>query len=75
MGVGQVLEKRVESRMSGENVCSWTFLKQLIRRPLTQVEEEEDFKRALELSLASSTPSTPAPKLTPAPGINSVAVC
>ena len=50
------------------------FLRKFSRRPLTVVEEEEDLRRALELSLASSTPSTPAPKLTPAPEINTVAV-
>jgi len=44
-----------------------------VRRPLTVVEEEEDLRRALELSLASSTPSTPAHKLTPAPGSNAEA--
>jgi len=39
-----------------------------VRRPLTVLEEEEDLRRALELSLESSTPSTPAHKLTPAHG-------
>ena len=44
------------------------FLKHFFRRPLTVLEEEEDLRRALELSLASSTPSTPAHKLTPSHG-------
>merc|ERR1719222_649191 len=45
-----------------------------VRRPLTRIEEEEDFRRALELSLANSTPSTPASKLSPAPGTKAVSV-
>ena len=60
--------------MSGENFVVGLF-KTISRQPLTEIEAEEDFRRALELSLASSAPSTPAPKLTPAPGINAMAVC
>jgi len=45
-----------------------------VRRPLTEVEEEEDFRRALELSLASSTPSTSISEPAPTPGKNMAAV-
>jgi len=45
-----------------------------VRRPLTKVEEEEDFRRALELSLASSTPSTSISEPAPTPAKNMAAV-
>lgn len=45
-----------------------------VRRPLTALEEEEDLRRAVELSLACSTPSTPVAKLNATPGTCQVEV-